>query len=72
MKLARMQQSVVDYLRGKDWTSPSEIGREVWGPGHHSSTGSPRCKRLVEMGVLERNERGHYRLLPNAESEVSE
>lgn len=49
------------------WTSPTQIGRDyglfaLGKEGHHSSTASPTCKRLVEKGILERNNTGHYRL----------
>lgn len=69
MRLSGRQQDVIAYLRGKDWTSPTEIGGKVWGYPHHSSTASPVCKRLVARGLLERNGRGHYRLLSNIERE---
>ena len=57
------EEAVLGYLAGRDWTSPTEIGRTVWGKGHHSSSASPVCLRLVRKGKLVRNERGHYRLL---------
>jgi exoribonuclease II len=61
------QQWVLDYLKDKDFTSPSVIGiahaREFGlGMDHHSAWASPICKRLVERGLLERNNKGHYRL----------
>ena len=65
MRLTGRQQDIVDYLKRKDWTSPTEIGGKVWGYPHHSSTASPACKRLVARGVLERNNRGRYRLMSN-------
>jgi len=65
--LTERQKQVLGFLKGKDWTSPTEIGREVWGQGHHSSSASPVCKRLVKVGALERNDDGHYRI-PRAES----
>jgi len=61
-KLTWQQTAVLEYLKNKDWTSPTEIGGMVWGGHHHSSTASPVCKRLVEKGLLERNKRGHYML----------
>ena len=64
------QQDVIEYLRGKDWTSPTEIGGKVWGPPHHSSSASPVCKQLVARGLLERNDRGHYRLLTKSNFET--
>lgn len=61
--LPARQKQVVAFLERRDWTSPTEIGRAVWGPGHHSATASPVCKRLVEGQWLERNEQGHYRII---------
>ena len=61
-KLTKRQSEVVAYLQGKPWTSPTEIGREVWGKGHHSASASPVCKKLVLLGVLKRNDNGHYAL----------
>jgi len=60
--LTSRQKDVLNYLKGKDWTSPTDIGGAVWGEGHHSSSASPVCKRLVGVGALERNEKGHYRI----------
>ena len=68
-KLSGRQQDVINYLRGRDWTSPTEIGREVWNPPRHSSAASPICLRLVAMGLLQRNRRGHYRLQEEREEE---
>lgn len=58
------------------WTSPTKIGEEAGGmidttsgSGslgkpylRHSSWASPICLRLVEMGFIERNQHGHYRV----------
>lgn len=62
-KILSRSNHVLLYLQGRDWTSPTEIGRQVWGQGHHSSSASPVCKRLTKAGKLERNERGHYCLI---------
>lgn len=48
--------------QGRDWISPTEIGREIGGPGCHSSYGSPICKAATSKGIMIRNERGHYKL----------
>lgn len=67
MKLTECEKWVVDYLKGKDYTSPSRIGIDHartfgFSDTHHSSWASPVCKRLVEKGVLIRNPKGHYKL----------
>ncbi|MCK4782164.1 MAG: hypothetical protein KAV87_00325 [Desulfobacteraceae bacterium] len=50
-----------DQMNTKTWTSPTEIGGAI--NGGHSSVGSPVCKKMVEMGLAERNDKGHYRLV---------
>lgn len=47
--------------KGIKFISPTEIG-QIFG-GRHSSFGSPICKRMVELGLAERNSRGQYRIL---------
>jgi hypothetical protein len=58
-KLTTRQKEVIKYLTGKDWTSPTEIGRLF---GGHSAIGSPICKKLVEFQIAVRNNKGHYKL----------
>lgn len=70
-ELTPRQRWVLDYLK-KDcngaFISPSNIG-SMYGKlvlnksGLHSSTGSPICKELVELGLVERNSKGHYRAI---------
>ena len=53
------------------WVSPTEIGKEygAWlhhdkeftPHSYHSAAASPTLKKLLEKGVIERNERGLYR-----------
>ena len=62
MKPPSNEAAVIGYLQGRDWTSPTELGRVLWGKGHHSSSASPVCLRLVKEGKLERNTKGHYRI----------
>lgn len=71
LKAMKPDEFILEYLKGMDFTSPTEIG---WAygelkhgrfhdkTGYHSAWASPRCKKLVEKGLLERNEFGHYRL----------
>lgn len=60
---------ICSFLEGKDFTSPSIIGRAhadahgIQSENHHSSWASPICKRMVAEGLLERNQDGCYRLL---------
>ena len=51
------------YMKGQKrrYVSPTTIGSII--NGGHSSVGSPVCKRMVELGIAERNEKGHYRLI---------
>lgn len=50
-----------------DFVSPTEIGRtygfNVLGKAKcHSSTASPTLLKLTRLGLLERNDKGHYKL----------
>lgn len=63
------KEFILGYLEGKDFTSPTEIGKAYgWqtygdhGRGYHSSWASPHCLALVKQGKLERNPKGWYRL----------
>lgn len=68
IKLTDKQQFVLSYLKKQnDFISPGIIGGEIWnefkiGSGH-SSTGSPICKALVNLGLAERNKKGHYKAI---------
>lgn len=70
-KVGLRGRQILNFLSGRDWTSPTEIGNRVWGPGHHSAAASPVCKRLVCYGLLDRNSSGHYRLTPNATAQAT-
>lgn len=61
-KLTDRQQKAFDYLRTVKplFISPTEIGHLF---GGHSSIGSPICKKLVSMGLAERNSKGWYRAI---------
>ena len=58
------RENIKESLKGRDWTSPTWIGQHAGGQSYYSASAwaSPKCKRLVKAGVLERNERGQYRL----------
>lgn len=63
------EQWIVEYLRGKGYTSPSEIGIahkkafNIDSPTHHIEWASPICNRMVEKGILIRNNKGQYKLI---------
>lgn len=67
-KLTPQQKFIVGYLRCRPWwTPPTEIGRAYGQSVNHphkldSRWASPKCKRLVELGFLERDRLGWYRL----------
>jgi hypothetical protein len=59
MKLTLRQQETLKWLKGKDFTPPTEIGHLF---GGHSSIGSPICLSLVKLGLLERSPKGYYKI----------
>jgi len=64
MSLTGNEQIVLRYLKSRGWTSPTQIGFDLKGPGYHSAWASPICKKLVAKGILERNNKGWYRIAP--------
>lgn len=68
MNLTKNEEWIVAYLKGKDYVSPSVIGEDhakTFGFSfftHHSAWASPICLKLVEKGLLLRNQKGHYKL----------
>ena len=58
----KTENYILEYLKGRDWTSPTQIGQS-YAIGYHSSWASPKCKSLVKKGYLKRNEKGHYKLV---------
>lgn len=66
--ITEKQQFVLDYLKDvDDYVSPTTIGK-LYGKRFlnrddcHSSTGSPILKKLVTLGLVDRNYRGWYKL----------
>jgi len=63
---------ILNYLKEKDdWASPTDIAMAIGGYTasglmRHSSWASPTCLSLVRQGILERNDKGHYRVKKNA------
>ena len=58
------QQKILDYLSGRGWVSPTELGENVGGKEYNSSSSwaSPKCLALVKSGHVTRNKRGQYKL----------
>jgi len=63
--MSEHQKFILDYLSkvtwSNGWVSPSSIGRK-WKEGCHSSWASPKCKKLVTLGFVERDKGGWYRI----------
>lgn len=53
---------IINYLKEKNYISPTEIGNKLGPIGSHFSWASPICLRLVKKGLLIRNLKGHYKL----------
>lgn len=66
-ELNKTNQWIINFLQGRDFTGPEQIGRaygeSIGKPHLHSSWASPKCKKLVALSLLERSEKGHYRLV---------
>jgi hypothetical protein len=73
MELTKSEKWILQYLDKRGWTSPTQIGRAYGDSKHgnnsfhtyHSAWASPECKKLVEKGLLERSEKGHYKKVYN-------
>ena len=64
-RISEQQACILEYLEqhAGEWLSPTEIGRFVGGGGRHSSWASPKCKKLVSLGMVERSDKGWYRFV---------
>jgi hypothetical protein len=63
---SKQQEDILDYLNRPEnigkWISPTKIGNAIHPSAiSGSSWASPKCLRLVDMGKLERNDKGQYR-----------
>ena len=57
----RIVKTIEYFKKNKDrFISPTEIGCLF---GGHSAIGSPICLKLVKLGRLERNGKGHYKFI---------
>ena len=64
MDLTDTEQWIVSYLqehKEEGFISPTDIGY-AYGGSAHSAWASPKCLKLVDMGYLERSDKGWYRL----------
>lgn len=60
-KLTEYENMILDYLQGKEFVSPTQIGRDLHPSRlHGSSWASPKCLHLVKLGLLKRNNKGWY------------
>lgn len=74
MKLTKKQKWMLNYLkensnyakgRNVEYISPTEVGRAYGvykNKYYHSSTASPTLLRLTKMGLVKRNDKGHYKI----------
>lgn len=70
MKMTKTKKFIIKYLKDRGWCSPTQIGRAYENSkigdnafhNSHSAWASPKCLQLTAKGILERNEKGHYRL----------
>ena len=69
INMTEIQTWIMKYLDGRGWVSPTQIGR-AYGDhkhgnnsfhGYHSAWASPQCLKMVGLGLVERNKKGHYR-----------
>ena len=60
------QLEILNYLKGKDWTGPTQIGL-AFNKKYTSAPAwaIPICMILVRDGLLERNQKGQYRIVEN-------
>ena len=61
--ISEKQQSILDFLEGKDWVSPTFIGIEVANKSYTSASAwvKPIADILIRKGLIVRNSRGKLR-----------
>jgi hypothetical protein len=65
MNLTKNEQAIMDFLKQQPrlFYPPTWIAVKMFpNTNRHSAWSSPICLRLVEKGLLERNDNGHYKL----------
>ena len=79
MKLTDNQRSILTLLSDRSesgigsFVSPTHIGHVLHPSRKHGSPwASPRCIVLRNLGLLERNHRGHYRITESGRKIVEE
>ena len=64
-KLGEKQVAVLQYLEGRGFCGPSEIGRACWigKKTKRSGAATVTCKTLMKRGLVERSSDGKYRVI---------
>lgn len=58
---SEQQKWILCYMREGVWESPTAIGK-AYRRGYHSAWASPKLANMMRQSLVERNERGHWRL----------
>lgn len=64
MKLFPIDEEIMDFMKtiNHKFISPTDIGLKFGKPYNGASSwGSRKMKKLLKKGLIEKNERGHYR-----------
>jgi hypothetical protein len=64
IRISPNQDLVLQFLATTKgvWFSPTFIAEGIRGKPYHSSWASPILLKMVEMGLVDRNEKGHYKI----------
>jgi len=69
MELTKNQIKIIDYLKKSneespdEYVSPTKIGLDLTDRKMNSNWASRICLELVKLGLIERSNKGHYRIL---------
>jgi hypothetical protein len=66
--MTKSEEWILMYLDKRGFCSPTQIGRAYGDHLHgnnsfhsyHSAWASPKCKKLVEKGLVEKNDKAQY------------